>query len=121
MRPNNKELTTFRTGMGAFKYKVLLFGLTNGPASFQSFINLILNNYLKDFYTAFIDNILIYSNTLKKYEIHIKKVLKKLKEAGLQADFKKYKFYILQTKFLGFIISRDGIFINPEKVAIVKD
>ena len=121
MRPEDEELTTFRTGMGAFKYKVLPFGLINGPASFQSFINSVLGEYLGDFCTAYIDDILIYSDTLKEHEDHVKKVLRKLKDAGLQADLKKCEFHVTKTKFLGFIVGREGVTVDPEKVEVVKE
>ena len=58
-----------------YKYRVLPFKLYNGPISFQRFINSVLFNYLDDFYTAYIDDILIYLDDLLKHEIHVKKVL----------------------------------------------
>ena len=58
-----------------YKYCVLPFGLYNGPASFQRFINGILFNYLDNFCIAYIDNILIYSDDPLEHEIHVKKVL----------------------------------------------
>jgi predicted aspartyl protease len=65
MRPEDEDLTTFRTRYGAYKYKVVPFGLTNGPATFQRFINNLLLGYLDDFCHAYIDDILIYSEDLQ--------------------------------------------------------
>ena len=70
-----EDLTTFYTRYGLYKYRVLPFGLYNGPVSFQRFINGILFNYLDDFCTAYIDDILIYLDNLLEHKIHIKKVL----------------------------------------------
>ena len=58
--PESEELTTFRTRYGAYKCKVMPFGLTNGPATYQRFMNDVLFDYLDDFYTAYLDDILIY-------------------------------------------------------------
>ena len=61
-----------------YKYRVLPFRLYNSPTSFQRFINGILFNYLDDFYTAYIDNILIYLDNPLEHKIYIKKVLQRL-------------------------------------------
>jgi hypothetical protein len=81
--PSSKDLTTFYTQYGVYKYKVLLFGLTNGPATYQRYINNVLFNYLDVFYIAYLDNILIYSSNKLEHKEHIKKVLIRLREAGL--------------------------------------
>jgi hypothetical protein len=84
MHPDSEDLTTFRSRYGSFKYKVLPFGLTNGPATFQRYINHALGDYLDDFCTAFIDDILIYTDgDLKLHREHVKMVLKRLRAAGL--------------------------------------
>ena len=57
----SEELTAFRTRYGLFQYKVLPFGLTNGPATFQSFINDVLRDLLDVICTAYLDDVLIYS------------------------------------------------------------
>jgi len=83
MDPRSKDLTTFRIRYGTYKYKVLPFGLTNGPATYQQYINDVLFNYLNDFYTAYLNNIIIYSKNKLEYEEHVYKVLQRLREAGL--------------------------------------
>jgi hypothetical protein len=80
---SSKDLTTFRTRYSAYKYKVLLFGLTNGPATYQRYINNVLFDYLDVFYIAYLDNILIYSSNKLEHKEHIKKVLIQLREVGL--------------------------------------
>ena len=121
MKESVEDLTTFRTRYGSYKYKVLPFGLCNGPTSFQRYINDVLFDYLDNFCTAYVDNILIYSEDLLEHDAQVKKVLQRLKEAGLQADIKKSEFSVQSTKFLGFIISTEGIAMDPEKVAVVKN
>ena len=103
--PDLEELTTFRTRYGSYKCKVLPFGLTNGPATYQRYMNDILFDYLDDFCTAYLDDILIYSDDPLEHDLHVKKVLDRLRAAGLQADIKKSEFGVTRTKYLGFIIT----------------
>lgn len=119
MDPASEELTTFRTRYGTFKCKVLPFGLTNGPATYQRYMNGILMEYLDDFCTAYLDDILIYSNDEMEHELHVKQVLQRLRDAGLQVDIKKTEFHVTRTKYLGFIVSTKGIEVDPEKVSAI--
>jgi transposase InsO family protein len=114
-------LTTFRTRFGAYKCKVLPFGLTNGPATYQRYMNDVLFDYLDDFCTAYLDDILIYSDNELEHEHHVKKVLERLRDAGLQIDLKKCEFHVTRTKYLGFIISTDGIEVDQDKISVVKN
>ena len=81
------------------------FGLANAPSSFQNFLNDILRNDILDiFVMAYIDNILVFSKTLKEHRKHVKTVLSRLQAAGLQLDINKCEFEVHETKYLGLII-----------------
>jgi len=121
MDPASEELTTFRTRYGAYKCKVLWEGLTNGPATYQRYMNDVLFDYLDDFCTAYLDDILIYSEDPLEHDEHVRKVLQRLRDAGLQADIKKSEFKVTRTKYLGFIVSVEGIEVDPEKTAVVRN
>jgi len=84
-------------------------------------MNDVLFDYLDDFYTAYLNDIIIYSEDPLKHECHVQKVLERLRKAGLQVDIKKSEFNVTRTKFLGFIISTDNIKVNPEKVTVIKN
>ena len=84
-------------------------------------MNDVLFDYLDDFYTAYLNDIIIYSEDPLKHECHIRKVLERLCKASLQVDIKKSEFNVTCTKFLGFIIFTNGIKVNPEKVIIIKN
>ena len=91
-------------------------GLTNAPAIFQKFINDILRPFLDHFCTAFLNNILIYSDTLEEHCIHVRRVLEVLKGVGLTLKLEKCEFHKSSVKFLGVIISQDGVRMDPQKV-----
>ena len=98
----------------------MLFGLTGGPASWQRFINDLLWEYLNNFCTAYLDDILIYSTNLKDHKQHVQKVLTKLQEARIQANVDKCEFHVTETKYLGLIVSTKGIKMDPAKVDAIK-
>jgi hypothetical protein len=85
--------TAFRTCYGLFESLVMPFGLTNAPASFQHFINDILRPYLHVFITAYLDDILIYSDNLDEHCIHVQKVLQALSDTDLHLKPEKCKFH----------------------------
>ena len=119
MDPKLEDLTTFQTHYGIYKYKILFFRLTNGLATYQRYINNILFNYFNNFYTAYLDNIIIYFKNKLKYKKHVYKVLQRLQETGLQVNIKKSEFSIKRIKYLGFIISIDRIEADLEKMAVI--
>lgn len=121
MHPDSEDFTTFITSLGAYKYRVLPFGLTNGPANYQQYMNDILFDYLNDFCQAYLDDILIYSKTKKEHIRHVRLVLQRLREAGLQVDILKCEFHVQETKFLGLLVSTDGLRMDPAKIAAVVD
>jgi hypothetical protein len=82
-------------------------------------MNIVLFDYLDDFYTIYLDDILIYLNNKLEHKEHVHKVLLRLRQVGLQANIKKTKFYITYTKYLGFIISTKGIKVDPEKISAI--
>jgi hypothetical protein len=119
MAEGSEDLTTFRTRYGSYKCKVLPFGLTNGPATFQRYMNEVLFEFLDDFCTVFMDDILIYSANEEEHQQHVRKVLRRLREAGLTADIRKCEFHVTQTRFLGFIVSTNGIAPDPAKISVM--
>ena len=116
IQERDESLTVFHTHFELFKYLVMLFGLCNGPALFQNYINDTLCEYLDDFCTVYLDDILIYSDNEAEHEIHVKCVLQKLEEAGLQADITKCAFHVTQVPYLGLIITTEGVKMDSAKV-----
>ena len=120
MNSESEKLITFRTCYESYKCKVLPFDLTNRSVIYQQYMNDVLFNYLDNFCTAYLDDILIYSDNKLNHDVHVHKVLQRLQDADLQADIKKCKFSVKRTKYLDFIISTDGIEVDPEKISAVE-
>lgn len=116
-------MTAFRTRFGLFEWLVTPFGLANAPSTFQRYINWILREFLDEFVSAYIDDILVFSSgSLKEHREHVRKVLGRLQQAGLQVDINKCEFEVTSTKYLGFIIEAGkGIKMDPEKVNAILD
>ena len=111
--------TAMRTRYGLFESLVMPFGLSGSPSTWQRFINDTLREYLDVFCTAYVDDILIFSKNKKEHKDHVRKVLTKLREAGLQLDISKCEFHVTTVKFLGLIITNGGIHMDPAKVAAI--
>jgi len=109
----------FWTRYGLFESLVIPFGLTNATSDFQTLINDVHCAYLDDFCTAFLDDIFIYSNTLKEHKEQVYKGLKALLQAGLHLKPEKCHFHKQEVKYLGFIITTKGIRMDPEKVSCI--
>jgi hypothetical protein len=111
----------FRTRYGLFESLVMPFGLTNAPALFQQFINDTLRPFMDIICTAFLDNIHIYSDTLKEHKEYVRAVLTALKEAGLYLKAEKCEFHKEEVKYLELIVGVNGIRMDPEKFQAVKN
>ena len=113
--------TAFRTRYGHYEFVVMSFGLTNAPAAFMSLLNEIFKPYLDLFVIVFIDDILVYSKSKKEHEEHLRIVLEILREKKLYAKFSKCEFWLDAVSFLGHVVSKDGMMVDPSKIDTVKN
>ena len=115
--------TAFRTRYGRYEWKVCPFGLANAPAAFQRYINWALREYLDDFCSAYVDDILVFtSGSLQDHRDKVKKVLSRLDEHGLPLDIKKCEFETKATKYLGYVIEvGKGIRMDPDKTKAIRE
>ena len=111
----------FRTRYGHYDFVVLDFGLTNALATFMSLMNNIFHPYLDDFLLVFLDDILFYSKTDQEHEIHLKKTFKVLPEHQLYAKMSNRCFEKDGIIYLGRVLSKGGIHIDPDKVKAITE
>ncbi|GKB18554.1 putative reverse transcriptase domain-containing protein [Tanacetum coccineum] len=121
VREEDIPKTAFRTRYGHFEFTVMPFGLTNAPAIFMDLMNRVCKPYLDKFVIVFIDDILIYSKSEEEHELHLKTILDLLKKEKLYAKFLKCEFWLKEVQFLGHVVNRDGIHVDPSKVDSVKN
>lgn len=114
--------TAFRTRYGLYEWLVTPFGMTAAPATFQRYINHTLREHLDEFCTAYMDDVLIYSDgLLDDHREKVRQVLQKLQNAGLQLDIDKSEFEVKTVKYLGYIIEAEvGIRVDPAKVEAIR-
>jgi hypothetical protein len=108
--------TAFVSRYGLYEYTVISFGLTNAPSYFMFLMNKVFMEYLDKFVVVFIDDILVYSKSEEEHEEHLRLALQKLRENRLYAKLSKCEFWMKQVAFLGYVISKGGIFVDPSKV-----
>lgn len=116
-------MTAFRTRYGLYEWTVMPFGLTGAPATFQRYINFVLREFLDEFCSAYIDDILIFTcGSRQDHREKVLRVLEKLMDAGLSLDIDKCEFEVRTVKYLGFIIEAGvGIRMDPAKVEAIME
>jgi hypothetical protein len=121
IRPSDIPKTAFSTRYGLYEFTVMSFGLTNAPAYFMNLMNKVFMEYLNKFVVVFIDEILIYSKNDSEHEEHLRMVLQKLWDNQLHTKFTKCDIWLDEVHFLGHIISKGGIVVDPAKVTAIID
>ena len=120
MHPNSTKYTTFKTTFSLYIYNILLFGLTGGPGTWQRYMNDTLFDFLGKFCSVYLDDILVFSDTLKEHKAHVR-TIERIQSAGLQIDIKKSEFHEQEIKFLGVLVGVNGLQMGPEKVKAIID
>ena len=118
--PLSKEsalLTIFITPFGCYCFNRLPFSITSAPEHFHRWMSAILRDL--EGVVCLIDDILVYSKTQQEHDDRLHAVLKRLEEAGLTLNKEKCEFSQRQVKFLGQILSEDGIQSDLNKVAAI--
>jgi len=97
--------TALRTHYGSFEFLVMPMGLTNAPDTFQAFMNHIFCNMTDIFIVIYLDNILIFSDSLEDHQAHVRHVLECLCEYDLHSKPEKCLFHMQKIEFLGFMVT----------------
>ena len=121
IRLGDEWKTAFCTRYGHFEYTVMPFGLTNAPAVFQHMENDIFREFLDVFTIVYLDDILIYSKTQGEHDMHVRQVLERFHEYGLYAKLEKCTFDQDHVEFLGYMVSEEGISMDPSTVQTILD
>ena len=119
VRETDIPIIAFRTRYGHFEFTVMPFGLTNAPATILDLMHRVFQPYLDHFVIIFMDDILIYSQSEREREYHLRIFLELLRDHQLYAKFSKCEFWLTEVRFLGHVVSTLGVSVDPEKVEAV--
>lgn len=121
IQPGDEWKTAWVCRYGHFEYSVMSFGLCSAPSAFQAYVNDVLREYLDQFCVVYLDDVLIFSQSLSEHEQHVRLILQKLQDAKLSLKLAKCEFSVQTVSFLGFIISTDGISMDPSKIQAIQE
>ena len=119
MAPESMEKTAFATPFGLYEFEVMPFGLHNAPATFQRTMNYVLQD-CQGFAKAYIDDVVVYSESWEEHLEHLSQVFDRMKKAGLTLKLKKCRFGAKKTGYLGHIIGEGHVEPDPAKIKAIK-
>ena len=120
MKKTFENLITFITKFDVYKWRVLSFDLIENFFTWQHYINDVLWNFLNDFCTTYLNDILIYSKNRKEHSIHVRKVFERFRVANFQTDINKCEFFVIEIKYFELIISMNDINMNFAKIKVIE-
>ncbi len=117
----DRAKTAFVTHLGQFQYKVLCFGLTNAPATFQRLMERVLGNRIGRYVLVYLDDILVMSRTVEEHLVHLRDVLTVLRANRFHIKLSKCEWLQSTLKFLGFIVGNGEVRADPAKLRVLAD
>lgn len=120
MEPNDKHKTAFTTGSGLYHFNVMPFGLCNAPATFERLMQKVLQGLANDKVMIYLDDVLVLGKSFEDQLINLKLVFEKIREANLTLNPKKCQLFNTKVKYLGHVISSDGIETDPDKTECIR-
>ena len=121
VEPDDCSKTAFTTPFGLYEFTVMPFGLSNAPATFQRVMEQVLAGLPWQVCLVYLDDIIVYGQTLDEHRENLRKVFQCIREAGLKLQPSRCSFLQPEVLYLGHIVTADGIRTDPTKTAVVKD
>jgi hypothetical protein len=121
MDPNSREYTAFATQWGFYEYTVMAMGLTNACATFQRLMEKVLDGYIGVCCLVYLDDIILYSETLDQHKIDVENIITRLKAFNLKIKPSKCKFARSRIEYLSHVIENGTLKPNPAKTAAVNN
>ncbi|MCO5579272.1 hypothetical protein L7F22_033126 [Adiantum nelumboides] len=119
IRSEDVHKTAFRTTFGLYEFLVMPFGLRNAPATFNRMMDKIFCPH-QQFVGTFFKNMIVYSKNEEEHRHHLAIVFKELRSHRLLINAKKSEFFLEEIHFLGHVVSKDGVRMDPAKIEAIK-
>ena len=120
MNEADKPKTAFVCPFGFYEFNRMPQGITNAPSTFQRLMEKCMKDLNLKEVLVFLDDLIVFSSTLEEHETRLIHVLERLKEYGLKLSPEKCKFFQTSVRYLGHIVSRDGVKTDPDKTEALK-
>ena len=121
LNPASRDKTAFISHAGLYRFRVMPFGLTNAPATFQRLMDLVLGGLKWSCALVYLDDIIVYSSSFTDHLNHLELVLQQIQQSGLTLKINKCHFCKTHLKYLGHIVSKEGIQPDPDKLKAVRE
>jgi len=121
MNEKDKCKTAFMTKRGQYEFNRMPMGLNGAPATFQRAMNVILRELVWEQCVVYLDDVLVFGKTLEEHNKRLRDVLERFRQANLKLKPSKCSFLQTEIKYLGHIISSDGLKTDPSKISAVKN
>ncbi|UYV83760.1 K02A2.6-like, partial [Cordylochernes scorpioides] len=120
IHPEDREKTAFTTGNGLWQFKVMPFGLCNAPATFERLMETVLQGIPLETCLVYLDDIIVMGKSFEEHLINLERVLQKIRGARLKLNPRKCKPFKEKVRYLGHVISRQGIQTDPDRTETVR-
>lgn len=120
MTENDKAKTAFVCPLGFWEWNRMPQGITNAPSTFQRLMEKCMGDINLREVLVFLDDIIVFSKTLEEHETRLTNVLSRLRENGLKLSPEKCRFFQTSVRYLGHIVSRNGVETDPQKTEALK-
>lgn len=121
LEPEAKDKTAFRTNKGLFRFVVMPFGLINAPATMTRLMVKVLGHDLEPRVYVYLDDIIILSNSFEEHLELIREVARRLQRSGLTINVAKSHFCRTKIRYLGYVLSEDGLSMDVSKIQPILD
>lgn len=120
VRDEDREKTAFITADGLFQFRVMPFGLSNAPSTFQRMMDVMLAGLKWNTCLVYLDDIVVFAPNFNEHLLRLESVLKCLRQANLKLKLSKCSFFVSRLKILGYVVDSSGFSPDPSKIEAVQ-